>query len=101
MSKTEAVSVGLPLVALGMLLLGMLWGTMPDEVKKAEEPKETAQSKVVMTEADKDWIDTQIGWELEKRGLHVFVIGTWMPDKEAHVMRMTKIGVKGRGRRDP
>jgi hypothetical protein len=54
-----------------MLLLGMLWVTMPDEVKKAEEPKAS------VTEADKDWIDTQVGQELEKRGLKVFV--TWTP----------------------
>lgn len=57
------------------------------------EAKDKERAKVLLAEADKDWIDTQIGWELERHGLHVYCVMTWEPDQDARVMRSKKIGV--------
>jgi hypothetical protein len=75
------------------LAMGIMLGMAIASSEQKKEPAKEQAPRVVMTEADKAWIDTQIGWELDRQGLKVFVINTLVPDKEANVLRHVKVGV--------
>jgi hypothetical protein len=81
-------------MAIGMVILLFTLAILVGPGQKPKDISKTEDLKIVLTKADKDWIDTQIGWELEKRGLKVYTVFHWVKDPANDtMMRTQKIGV--------